>query len=169
MKSKIILKILIGLFLYFILSFSFKLYTSTYVSDKCLNSTFNNQFEDLSSLKINSTYDFDNIFDCEPWNEILITDAHYYMRSVGYLYSGVLVPSYDPFQYFEGTYLIYFLKNNIIVSNPVELHNNDFIFSAQSYKNSLIKIKREDAKFVYKKFEHSDYDLTTLELIEDIE
>jgi hypothetical protein len=167
MKSKLLLKILIGFILYFILSFGYKLLNNAFIPDTCLNTSFTKSFKDLSSLKINATCDFNEMFNCQKWDEILITDAHYYIRAVGYLYSGILVPSYDQFQYLEGTYLVYFLKNNIIVSNPVQLYNDGFIFSPKSYKNNHIKIERKNAKFIYKKFEHSDYDFNTFELTEN--
>ena len=165
MKPKLLSKILIGIILYIILSFGYKLLNNTFISDTCLTISFNKSFEDLSSLKINSTYDFDELFDCQKWDEILIIDVHYYMKSIGYIYSGILVPSYDQFQYAEGSYFVYFLKNNIIVSNPVQLYDNGFIFSPKGYNNNFIKIKRKDAQFIYKKFEYTDYDLNTLDLI----
>ncbi len=168
MKSKVVFKIFIGFLLYFFLSFSYKFLSNNFLSDTCLTTTFNKHFIDLSALKINSTYDFDVMFNCKKWDEILITDTHYYIRSVGYISSGVLVPSYDQFQYAEGSYFVYFLKNNIIVNNPIQLYGNNFIFSPKLKNGNFIKIKRKNAKFIYKKFEHSDYDLNTLDFIEKI-
>ena len=167
MTKKIVYKIILGIILYFVLGTIYKLYTNSTLSTTCLTESFNTHFSDLSNLKINSNHDFDELFNCQKWDEILVTDAHYYMREFGYLANGVLVPSYDPFQYLEGTYLIYFLKNNIILSEPIELYNDNFIFS-QNFKNfNYIKIKRNDAKFLYKKYEHTDYDLNTLEIIKE--
>lgn len=165
MTKKVFYKIIIGIILYFALSTTYKLYKNSTITETCLTETFDSNLSDLSNLKINSTYDFNQMFNCQKWDEILITDAHYYYRGFGYLSNGVLVPSYDPFQYLEGTYIIYFLNNNIIVNKPIPLYSDNFILSLNLKNFNYIKIKRNNAKFIYKKLEHSNYDLNTLEII----
>ncbi|RBW63428.1 hypothetical protein DS884_00115 [Tenacibaculum sp. E3R01] len=167
MKRKIIYKIIAGLLIYFILNTCYKLYKNYTISETCLSNTFNNKYLDLSNLKINSIHNFDEIFNCQEWDEIFVTSSIYYYRGIGYLYTGVLVPSYDKFQYPEGTALLYFMKNNAIISNPLPLYSDNFIFSNHYGKSNSVRIKRKHAKFIYKKHEHTDFELNTLELIND--
>ena len=160
-------KIIIGIILYFVLSTVFKLYKNSVISETCLTDIFSTHFSDLSSLKINSIHDFDEIFDCQDWDEIFIHDAIYYSRGIGYLRSGVLVPSYDFNEYTEGVYLVYFLKNNIVISNPNLLFDSNFILSLDNNIEQYLRISRKNAKFIYQKYEHNDYDLNTFELVKD--
>ncbi|NIK92807.1 hypothetical protein GZ212_11645 [Mangrovimonas sp. CR14] len=165
--KRIIFKIILGAMLYFGLGTIYKSYNNYTLSSNCITESFNTHFSNLSNLKINSSYNFDKIFYCEKWDEILVTDAHYYHRILGYLTNGVLVPSYDPFQYLEGTYLVYFLKDNIIISEPISWYHEHFIFSENFKTFNYIKIKRRNAHFFYKKYEHTDYDLNTFEIIKN--
>jgi hypothetical protein len=165
--KKVVYKIIIGIILYFILSTVFKLYKNSVISDTCLSNTFKTNFSDLSSFEINSTYDFEDIFECQNWDEIFIVDAVYYSRGIGYLRSGILVPSSDINEYPEGTYLVYFLKNNIVISNPNPLFDSNFILSLDNNIIQYLRINKKNAKFIYQKFEHSDFDYNTLELIKD--
>ena len=87
------------------------------------------------------------------------------MRGFGYLKNGVLVPAFDQIQYPKGTYLVYFLENNIIISEPVPLFDPNFIFSQNFKSGNYVKIGRKNAKFIYKKFDHTDFDLNTFEIV----
>ena len=167
MTKKVFYKIILGIILYFVLSTVFKLYKNSVILETCVPDTFKTHFADLSSLEINSIHDFDDIFNCQGWDEIFIHDAIYYSRGIGYLRSGVLVPSYDFNEYIEGVYLVYFLKNNIVISNPNPLFDSNFILALDNNIQQYLRISRKNAKFIYKKFEHSDYDLNTLELVKD--
>jgi hypothetical protein len=162
LKRRIFYKILLGLILYFFLSTGYKVYKNTTISETCLTETFNVNFSGLSKLEINSVYDFDDMFKCQDWDEIYITDAIYYFRGIGYITSGVLVPEYDVNDFIEGGYLIYFLKNGAVVSNPIQLYGPNFILS----QSNGVRIKRDKAKFHYKKFEHSYFDMNTFEILE---
>ena len=167
MTKKLVYKIILGIIFYFVLSTAFKAYKNSTLSESCLTKTFNKNFSDLSTLDINSIHDFDEIFDCQDWDEIFIHDAIYYSRRIGYLTSGILVPSYDINEYHEGVYLVYFLKNSIIVSTPNSLYSSNFIISQNFNDGNNVRINRKKAKFIYQKFEHSDYDFNTLELVKD--
>lgn len=105
------------------------------------------------------------MFKCQEWDEIFVVSSMYYSRGIGYLSTGVLIPDYEPFDYAEGTALVFFLNNNIVISKPMALYSDNFIFSNNYEKMNSIRIKRTNAKFIYKEFEDSDYEFTTLELI----
>ena len=113
MKKRLVYKIVVGIILYFVLGIIYKYYKNSTLERTCLTNNFIQNYSDLTYLEINSTHDFDEIFDCEEWNEILVTDAHYYMRGFGYLKNGVLVPAFDQIQYPKGTYLVYFLEKTL--------------------------------------------------------
>ena len=82
-----------------------------------------------------------------------------------YLTSDVLIPDYDYSNINEGTYLLFFLDGNSPISKPIEFGGSDFIFSNNFNRFNYVKIDRDEAKFIYKKYEHSDFELYTLELL----
>ncbi|QOD60939.1 hypothetical protein H9I45_00425 [Polaribacter haliotis] len=166
MTRRTFYKIIAGIILYFSLNTFYKLYKNNTISKTCLSETFNKKFSDLSKLEINSIHDFNIIFNCEDWDEIYIISSMYYDRGIGFLTTGILVPSYNRFDYFEGTSLLFFIKNNAIISDPLPFYNDHFIFSNNYNRVNSARFDRENSKFIYKKYEHSDYDFTTLELVE---
>jgi len=163
MKKYII--IIIGFIILMLASrFVFKNIKNSNLSITCLTERFNNEFNLLEISKLNSEFNFHEKFECYDWNKIIIVEAPYVNRFLIYFSSSILLPDYDYSNISEGTYLLFFLDGNYPVSKPIEFGRNDFIFSNNFNRFNYLKIDRDKTKFIYKKFEHSDFELYTLEL-----
>jgi hypothetical protein len=165
MKKKKIILIIGFIALVFLSRLVIKNVKNSKLSKTCLIDSFNKKFNDLDNAKLNSVFNFNESINCIDWNKILIVEAPYVHRSLIYLTSDVLIPDYDYSNINEGTYLLFFLDGNSPISKPIEFGGSDFIFSNNFNRFNYVKIDRDEAKFIYKKYEHSDFELYTLELL----
>jgi len=137
------------------------------VSESCLTESFNKEFIPPEKLNLNTEYNFSAIFKCTEWDEILVTQAPYVSRAFIYIQSGVLLPEYDYINSSENNYFLFFINNGHIINEPIIFGGPYFLFSNKFSSSNYLKIEKENANFIYKKYEDSDYDMVTLELIEN--
>ncbi len=133
------------------------------LSEICLTDKFVEEFSSLNNVRV--MFDFNKLFNCDDWDKVFVVEAPYINRALIYLGSDVLLPDYDYNNINEGTYILFFLNGNTPMGKPIKFTRDNFIFSNNFNRLNFLKINKEEAKFVYKKYEHTDYNLWTLELI----
>lgn len=137
------------------------------VSESCLTESFNKEFIPPEKLNLNTEYNFSATFKCTEWDEILVTQAPYVSRAFIYIQSGVLLPEYDYINSSENNYFLFFINNGHIINEPIIFGGPYFLFSNKFSSSNYLKIEKENANFIYKKYEDSYYGMVTLELIEN--
>lgn len=83
-------------------------------------------------------------------------------RSVIFISTGIVLPKINYSNYPEEAILLYFIKNNKVVSLPVPLWHENFIFSQNLNYFNFLMLKKEEAVFTFEKFENDYFDLFTL-------
>ncbi len=160
--------ILILFILSFVIIYSYIKFNKTTILPKtCLTETFNENFKNLDKIKVNSEYNFSAIFNCKDWDEIIIIGGPVFSRTMIYTTSGIILPKVDYLNYTEGTIFLFFIKKNRIISEPIPIWHPNFIFSQNFNRYNYLKVGREKSRFIYKPFEHSEFELFTLELIDN--
>ena len=161
MKKKYLIILLVVIILIFSINLFVKINKLSSVSNNCLTEKFNKEFkfDSIDELKLNSEYDFDKIFDCTEWDEILVIQAPYVNRLLLYIKSGIILPDYDYINTSQNIYFLFFINNGNVITKPIPFGSDKFVFS------NYLKNSREDTNFIYKRFENSHFDgLFTLEL-----
>ena len=167
MKKKYLIILFSFITLIFTLNIFIKIRKLSSLSDNCLTEKFNKEFkfDSINKLKLNFEYDFDEIFDCKEWDEILVVQAPYINRTLLYIKSGIILPGYDYINSSEDSHFLFFINNGNVITKPIRFGSNNFIFSNNFKTSNYLKSSRENSKFKYKRFENSHYDgLFTLEL-----
>ena len=137
------------------------------LSESCLTESFNKEFIPLEKLNLNTEYNFSKIFNCTEWDEVFIVQAPYINRAFIYIQSGVLLPEYDYINSSENNHFVFFINNGHIINKPIIFGGPYFLFSNNFNRSNYLKIEKENANFIYKKYEDSYYGMVTLELIEN--
>lgn len=133
---------------------------------KVENTCLNNNFLKVSDLKLNSIYDFDKKYNCRDWDEILIVGGGSSFNRLNiYFRTGIVLPKYDYINQPEAFSFLFFLNKGEIVSNPIIFGGSNFIFT-QNLKNNNLRLKRENAVFIYKRYENPEFELYTLEILQ---
>lgn len=133
-------------------------------SESCFIENYNDTFNNLQESKLNTEYNFSKIFNCEDWDEIIFVGEPITSRVVIYLKEGVILPQIDFSDREEGTVLIFFIKDNKVISSPISLENPNLIFSPNLNRLNYLALKREQAVFTFKDYENDHFELFILEL-----
>ena len=161
MNKKIVFTIVLVLLTIYIGYNYLKLNKEIKIESSCLDY---NKF-DFKKLEIGSIFDFNHNYPCKDWDRILILNGgSTFNRRLFFLKTGIIIPEKDYTNKLDSFYYLFFMKDKNVISNPVLFGDINFTLMQHFEKKNFLLLNRQEAVFVYEKFENPYYELYTFNL-----